>query len=255
MCFAAPISEYTSFCDQMKVILRHQQTLEWERHGRGSDGVRPEASPAAAPMAAVANAPAPIAAAEREPAAPLVADIELPPHLAGYVHRVRIARPRCTLMWCPTTLVNAAPVWDAHIKRGAACRSAWHRWVVQEGANERCCANGGGRGSRRPRLATAPAAKQQSRSRKHSFQTKAATAAASTLMGWQTTCGVVLIGPAHFASQRLTQFSKLVVSSPLLTGSPFHLGVWPTQRSQPGSGYHIYTNLQRLDPNLPPTPK
>jgi hypothetical protein len=38
-------------------------------------------------VAAAAHPPAATAAAEREPAAPSVADIELPPHLAGYVKR------------------------------------------------------------------------------------------------------------------------------------------------------------------------
>jgi hypothetical protein len=68
------------------VVVQHRQTLEWERHGRGSDGIRPEAPPAAVPAAAAAHPPAATAAAEREPAAPSVADIELPPHLAGYVN-------------------------------------------------------------------------------------------------------------------------------------------------------------------------
>ena len=71
------------------IVINTEQTLEWERHGRGSEAVRPEASPAAVQAAVVAHPPATPAAAEREPAAPLVADIE---------------RPTCTLMWCPTLL-------------------------------------------------------------------------------------------------------------------------------------------------------
>jgi hypothetical protein len=51
-----------------------RQTLEWERHGRASDAVRPEVSPAPLHTATLA---------QPHLASPAAADIELPPHLAG----------------------------------------------------------------------------------------------------------------------------------------------------------------------------
>ena len=137
-------SNITAACDYL-LPGEYQQTLEWERHGRGSEAVRPEPLPVAGHSVALAQPPASTAAADREPAAPLVADIELPPHLAGCAASLNSLHRHDPVqhLQCMASLHATCSV-----PRTPGLRALALVVCQQAGAHERRCADGGGRGGR-----------------------------------------------------------------------------------------------------------